>query len=183
MPSPTAQTDPWDKRDGWRLWGTASHRVTLSHQGEPQDTEVKIRTGTSFEVDGVEIHAFQTQNGLQIVSTSDTTLGLFADEASVTVFDNGSVTCFDRIDPLDRADTSSSGGDVVRAPMPGLVTHVRVAPGDAVEADTPLLTLEAMKMEHTLRSPRSGIVAEVLASAGTQVENGAVLVRLEREDE
>lgn len=183
MPSPTDQADPWDKRDGWRLWGTASHRVTLSHQVEPQDTEVKIRSGASFEVDGVEIHAFQTQNGLQIVSTSDATLGVFADEASVTVFDDGTVTRFDRVDPLDRTDTSSSGGDVVRAPMPGLVTQVRVAAGDTVEADTPLMTLEAMKMEHTLRSPRSGIIAEVLASTGSQVENGAMLVRLESEDE
>lgn len=46
----------------------------------------------------------------------------------------------------------------VRAPMPGVVVAVDVATGDAVVAGQPLLTIEAMKMEHRLAAPRDGVV-------------------------
>ena len=84
-------------------------------------------------------------------------------------------------DPLDRGGAAGAGGDVVLAPMPGLVKAVFVAPGAAVAAGDRLAVLEAMKMEHTLTAPRDGVVAEVLAEAGAQVEAGAALVRLEGE--
>jgi pyruvate/2-oxoglutarate dehydrogenase complex dihydrolipoamide acyltransferase (E2) component len=45
-----------------------------------------------------------------------------------------------------------------------------------------LAVLEAMKMEHTLSAGRDGVVAEILAGAGSQVEAGAPLIRLEEED-
>jgi 3-methylcrotonyl-CoA carboxylase alpha subunit len=62
--------------------------------------------------------------------------------------------------------------------MPGVLRAVLVAPGQAVEAGARLAILEAMKMEHALSAPRAGIVAEVLAEAGDQVEAGAALIRL-----
>ena len=66
--------------------------------------------------------------------------------------------------------------------MPGLVKAVDVRAGQAVKAGDRLCVLEAMKMEHSLTAARDGVVAEVLASAGDQVEAGAPLIRLEEED-
>lgn len=66
--------------------------------------------------------------------------------------------------------------------MPGLVKSVMVGAGEAVTAGQPLAILEAMKMEHTLTAPRDGTVAEVMATAGAQVEAGAALIRLDEED-
>jgi biotin carboxyl carrier protein len=63
--------------------------------------------------------------------------------------------------------------------MPGKVIRVEVVAGDEVKAGQLLLVLEAMKMEHALRSPHDGIVREVDCSAGDQVEAGAVLVVVE----
>lgn len=63
--------------------------------------------------------------------------------------------------------------------MPGLVRMIDAKVGQAVEKGVRLAILEAMKMEHSLLAARSGIVAEVLAAAGDQVEAGAALVRLE----
>ncbi len=76
------------------------------------------------------------------------------------------------------ADPPLARGSLV-ASMPGTVTRVAAAPGDAVEAGTPLLVLEAMKMEHQLTAPESGVVRAVHAAPGQQVEPGAVLVTLE----
>ncbi len=65
----------------------------------------------------------------------------------------------------------------VASPMPGLIVHVAVAPGDNVEKEQKLFTLEAMKMETTVYAARSGFVADVLVQPGTQVEAGDLLLR------
>jgi 3-methylcrotonyl-CoA carboxylase alpha subunit len=74
------------------------------------------------------------------------------------------------------------GGDVghrLSAPMPGRVVAVHVKPGDRVEADTPLVTLEAMKMENEFRAAAGGVVVEVAVTAGQTVNAGDLLVVVE----
>jgi len=66
-----------------------------------------------------------------------------------------------------------------RAPMPGHVLDVRVAPGQKVDKGAVLLVLEAMKMEHSLVAPWPATVAEVKVQPGQRVEEGTDLVRLE----
>ncbi|HEX7738781.1 MAG TPA: biotin carboxylase N-terminal domain-containing protein [Marmoricola sp.] len=61
------------------------------------------------------------------------------------------------------------------APMPGSVIGVRVAVGDVVAEGDPILVMEAMKMQHTIAAPYAGVVSELNASEGQQVEAGAVL--------
>ncbi len=86
---------------------------------------------------------------------------------------------FEIIDPLEQSSAGGGDGNLIEAPMPGLVKAVFVSAGDSVVADDRLAILEAMKMEHALLAARDGVVAEVLASEGDQVEAGAALVRLE----
>jgi propionyl-CoA carboxylase alpha chain len=63
--------------------------------------------------------------------------------------------------------------------MPGSILRVVVAVGDEVVAGQPLLTMEAMKMEHQVVSPTTGTVVEVFVEAGQQVDSGQPLVRIE----
>jgi 3-methylcrotonyl-CoA carboxylase alpha subunit len=72
---------------------------------------------------------------------------------------------------------ASDGG--ILSPMPGRIIAVEVAAGDAVVKGQKLLTLEAMKMEHTLTAPFDGVVAELNAEAGAQVQVEALLARIE----
>ena len=65
------------------------------------------------------------------------------------------------------------------APMPGLVVRVGAAVGDPVTAGQPLIWLEAMKMEHTIAAPDSGVLTELNVQAGQQVDVGAVMARVE----
>ncbi|MFC3785783.1 3-methylcrotonyl-CoA carboxylase alpha subunit [Sphingopyxis italica] len=84
-----------------------------------------------------------------------------------------------------RADASAGGaaGDgAILSPMPGKVIAVDVAAGDKVTKGQKLLTLEAMKMEHSLTAPFDGVVAELNASAGAQVQVEALLARIEKEE-
>lgn len=77
------------------------------------------------------------------------------------------------------ASAARGGRHELRAPMPGLLKAVHVAEGDIVERDTPLMTLEAMKMENELVAPARGRVVRLAVGAGTKVEGGAMLAVLE----
>ncbi len=81
-----------------------------------------------------------------------------------------------------RADGIGAGAasdGAILSPMPGKIIAVSIAAGDTVEKGDKLVTLEAMKMEHSLTAPFDGVVAELNAEEGGQVSEGAVLVRIE----
>lgn len=65
---------------------------------------------------------------------------------------------------------------VVRAPIPGMILHVRVREGDEVEKGQELCVLEAMKMKNTIRSGFSGRVAKIHVSQGETVKHNDVLI-------
>jgi acetyl/propionyl-CoA carboxylase alpha subunit len=68
------------------------------------------------------------------------------------------------------------------APMPGTVVRVDAAVGDSVGAGASILTIEAMKMEHAIRTPAAGVVTALPVTVGSQVDSGAVLAVVEEED-
>lgn len=70
---------------------------------------------------------------------------------------------------------SIGSGNVV-APMPGVITAVRIRVGDVVRVEQTLLTLEAMKMENEIPADRSGVIKEVHVTAGQSVSAGELLV-------
>ncbi|MEO9197528.1 MAG: biotin/lipoyl-containing protein, partial [Antricoccus sp.] len=79
----------------------------------------------------------------------------------------------------DPADQIAEGS--LTAPMPGAVLRIAYSVGDRVEAGKPIMWLEAMKMEHQVLAPYSGVIAELPAQTGAQVEVGTILVVLEEE--
>jgi acetyl/propionyl-CoA carboxylase alpha subunit len=75
-----------------------------------------------------------------------------------------------------RGHGDTGGGPAT--PVPGTVTHVAVAVGDAVEAGAALVVLEAMKMEHTIRADADGVVAEIHVAVGQSVDAHTVVATL-----
>ena len=71
------------------------------------------------------------------------------------------------------------GDGAILSPMPGRIITVDVTAGQSVTKGQKLLTLEAMKMEHSLTAPFDGVVAELNAEAGLQVQVEALLARIE----
>jgi 3-methylcrotonyl-CoA carboxylase alpha subunit len=100
---------------------------------------------------------------------------------STLVAENGSVWRLE-VFRVDGAPGGGAADGAILSPMPGRIIAVSVKAGDAVVRGQKLLTLEAMKMEHTLTAPFDGIVAELNAAAGAQVQVEALLVRIEREE-
>ncbi|GAA1190874.1 Pyruvate carboxylase [Prauserella alba] len=76
-----------------------------------------------------------------------------------------------------------AGSGSVVAEFPGTVVDVPVTPGDHVLAGTPVVVLEAMKMEHVVAAPLDGVVEQVLVAAGDVAADGGELVRLQPDEE
>jgi biotin carboxyl carrier protein len=69
----------------------------------------------------------------------------------------------------------ASGDANIRAPMPGLVSHVLVEEGAEVQRGQAVVVLEAMKMENDLPAPRAGVVKSLRVSKGQAVNQGDLL--------
>ncbi|WP_245673196.1 acetyl/propionyl/methylcrotonyl-CoA carboxylase subunit alpha [Nocardia lijiangensis] len=80
-------------------------------------------------------------------------------------------------DPADQVATGS-----LLAPMPGSVIRLGAEVGSRVDAGQPILWLEAMKMEHTIAAPASGVLSALNVTVGQQVDIGAVLAVVDPDD-
>ncbi len=190
---------PWSRHDGWRLNQTGrralelawtggrapvERRLVLQFPGAAPDAEVQIA------LDGQSSAcSWQAQPGAIAAGAAGRRLRVHLDGhargASVVpqglrwhVFLDGRHDVFELRGAL--AGSAAADGDVpggsVLAPMPGKVVALLVAAGTRVERDAPLLIIEAMKMEHTVRAPHAGLLQGFRVHAGDQVALGEQLM-------
>ncbi|MDO5643025.1 MAG: acetyl/propionyl/methylcrotonyl-CoA carboxylase subunit alpha [Paracoccus sp. (in: a-proteobacteria)] len=164
------------RRGGMTLWQPL--RRTIAWEGGEAVLEVLGPGAARVTLEGVA-HDVTWQGDRWWVDGELRRERIVSHGAGVSVF-GGRRLSLVALDPLDRAGHEQAGG-LTLSPMPGLVKAVFVEPGQAVVAGDRLAVMEAMKMEHTLVAARDGVIAEVLAAAGDQVEAGAPLIRLEDE--
>ncbi|HEY8614825.1 acetyl/propionyl/methylcrotonyl-CoA carboxylase subunit alpha [Phenylobacterium sp.] len=103
---------------------------------------------------------------------------LLDDDGHLVVFEHGEAFAFATHPPSAGGGDGAAGDGQIRSPMPGKITAVAVKAGDVVAKGQPLLTLEAMKMEHAMTAPFDGTVETLAVEPGAQVVEGAVLVQL-----
>jgi 3-methylcrotonyl-CoA carboxylase alpha subunit len=174
---------PWHLADGWRL-NERSHRGLVFSEGE-HHTAVAVYQSAS----GYRLRTADREIHLSGESGADGHLRLRLDGRSIAaravrvgnewnIFFAGEQHRLALRDELHEVDTEAEGGSLA-APMPGKVIAVLVQKGARVKKGAPLVILEAMKMEHTITSPRAGRVAEIRYAAGEQVDEGVDLLILE----
>jgi len=83
------------------------------------------------------------------------------------------------IDPFAADLREAAAASRIVAPMPGTVTRILAAPGTNLQRGTPLLVLEAMKMEHTVRAPADGRLKALRCAVGDVLQEGAELADFE----
>src|SRR5438093_1593594 len=176
--------DPWSRRDGWRLHGGARRRFDLDIGGahHPVDLE-RAHDGALTVAIGDQrwplvVHSSHGEHHDVLLSTRRWSLTVYATGERVSVFAaEGSASVLE-YDVIAHAGEGAPEGGRLTAPMPGKLIAFLTQPGQAVKQGQPLAVMEAMKMEHTITSPRDGTVAELLYAVGDQVTEGGELLRL-----
>jgi 3-methylcrotonyl-CoA carboxylase alpha subunit len=183
---------PWHSQTGWRLngnaWETLRLRETAGDKTIDYSIEVTyLRDGWRLNGPGV---GFSQASG---TLAADGTLaaefdghrlgGIFVRSGpELVVFPaTGAGHRFAVVSPIAEAARGGAPPGRLTAPMPGRIAALLVEPGTRVEANQPVLVLEAMKMEHHLTAPRSGVVKEFKFKLGSQVAEGVELVTFELE--
>jgi 3-methylcrotonyl-CoA carboxylase alpha subunit len=129
-------------------------------------------------VDGEPCTIVVSEKDQELVNESWRRTGQLIGDDGVIAFEEGSMFRIALDQPRGTGTTSTSTGAIL-SPMPGRIIAVDVAAGDTVTKGQKLVTLEAMKMEHSLTAPFDGTVAVLNAITGAQVQVDALLVRIE----
>jgi acetyl-CoA/propionyl-CoA carboxylase biotin carboxyl carrier protein len=176
-----SRCSPWDIPDGWRVGGPAWTTVRLAGgAGDPVPVRIRGRAGSAAEVsvgDAGPVAARAEFDAGDLTVTCDGQIRRYAyahvgvgGRATAWLARDGQSWTLAEEEPLAAGPAHAGGGDgVVRSPMPGTVLTVKTAAGDRVSSGQPLVIVEAMKMEHTVRAPADGVVAELTAAPGQQV--------------
>ncbi|WP_447933824.1 acetyl/propionyl/methylcrotonyl-CoA carboxylase subunit alpha [Stenotrophomonas lactitubi] len=175
---------PWQAQDGWRL-GAPAARVVPLQQGERAHTLKVWATADGWRVqcdDAAPKQVVGRADGHTLSVQLDERrwrLQLQRDGDQLYLFGDDGQHRFTLHDPVGESEQASADAGSLLAPMPGRIVATLVAAGTQVKRGTPLVVLEAMKMEHTLQAPADGTVKGYRAKAGDQVGDGAVLVDFE----
>lgn len=163
--------------------------IGMTLDGAAHEVEiVRLRPRLTLRVDG-RLHEVDGPGpdgdgpGALVIDGAAVAFDRAGDDASVMVRIAGRTLEIGHIDPrAEAAGAAAAAEDEIRAPMPGLVVAVGKAAGEAVAAGDLLVTIESMKLQTALPSPRAGLVAEVLRAAGESFDKDAVLIRLRPEE-
>ncbi|KZB87729.1 biotin carboxylase N-terminal domain-containing protein [Amycolatopsis regifaucium] len=167
--------DPWAVPDGWRLGASGGIDFALKSgaseavvrvQGTPANALVSVdggeptRVSARREGDLLEVRHPSGFHRYRHAAGRGKTVWLARDGHSFAIGER---------ERLRSAAGAAGGAGPVTSPMPGTVLVVKVAAGDVVSAGTPLVVVEAMKMEHTITAPIDGVVSELPVRTGQQV--------------
>jgi 3-methylcrotonyl-CoA carboxylase alpha subunit len=149
-----AGADPWRALSGFRLNRSPDTEIALRHARETRVVDLDA---------DVELEGAATAHGDELL-----------------VFSSGQAFAFSLPGVGGGGGGGAAADGTLLSPMPGRIIAVDARQGDRVTKGQKLVTLEAMKMEHSLVAPFDGIVAEIDATEGAQVTEGTMLVRVEK---
>lgn len=159
--------------------------------GSVQTWDVEYRPNGSVTVDGQPFEwdlrtlepgrfhvLYQNQSFTAELVEADYTAKTFQLKVNGRLLDVQAKDRFDLLlEKLGMGTAGTSKVNELKAPMPGLIVDIRVAPGQTVQKGDPLLVLEAMKMENILKAPTDGVVGAIKIGLRDNVTKGQVLVQ------
>ncbi|TQR61711.1 acetyl/propionyl/methylcrotonyl-CoA carboxylase subunit alpha [Acinetobacter sp. RF14B] len=182
--NPLPNNPVWQHSSFWRLNQQNTHRIKL--QCNNQLCEVRFTTldegflatyaDQCVELRGklLDRHLLQLNLGVR-----QQKLAFSRTEHGITLFQNGQSHKFSYLNTDFNGQDEQGTENNLTAPMPGVITQVLVSANDKVKKDDVLMTLEAMKIEYSIRAPHDGIVASSYFQKGDQVKAGDELVEFQ----
>jgi 3-methylcrotonyl-CoA carboxylase alpha subunit len=188
---------PWHMTNAWRLNEPHNHCVTLAYNDIEYaiNIEQKRQASASYylititsecgkkhtvdcqgDIDGemmtITIDGHRSQS-IVAVTNNESDNG---NDSGISLYQEHGVFHFSQIHPDHGQNNDDDNHGGLTAPMNGTVVSVLVKSGEKVSKDQPLVIMEAMKMEHTIKAPNDGMVNEVFFDTGDMVDGGAELL-------
>jgi len=177
---------PWHQTSGWRLNSDNYHQLLLRDGDQEYPVTLHYRAdGVHLDLPGGSLDASGTfdldGNLLATIAGHRSQARIFRNGLNLTLLQSGQTRTLLLDDPLYGVLDLPGGEGSLIAPMPGKIIAIHTSNGAKVEAGDPLLTLEAMKMEHTINAPKNGTISELFFQVGEMVEEGTQLIALASE--
>jgi 3-methylcrotonyl-CoA carboxylase alpha subunit len=180
----TEQHSPW-RTSGWMPVGRRQRLFTFRHAHEAEQ-EVSLQYGNGPATLSIGEREF----AFTFSSTDDGGFDLTLDGMKthiVAVMEGHELYLRTRngrfdlhwVDPFGGDDEEQVGEDKIVAPLPGTVVALLAEVGATLEKGAPILTLEVMKMEQTLRAPFAGVLKMIKCKVGDIVQEGVELAVVE----
>lgn len=190
----TVQAEPWSSRDGWRCghdyrrtlhWHSAEQPAQAQLHYLAHGMHLLLQIGNAPATLAADF-AYRAQGDRYEVSWNGHSFhgDVVVSAEAYDVFYQGEALRLCYFNPLLAAAGHHENEGSLSAPMPGKIVSLLAAPGQMLEKGSPLLVMEAMKMEHTILAPAAGAVEAFLFAPGDQVSEGATLLQFRsREDQ
>ncbi|HXC26093.1 MAG TPA: biotin/lipoyl-containing protein [Gemmatimonadaceae bacterium] len=164
-------------------------KYVVDINGVRQDVEVEGLTASTAGISAEATLAPATATPVRILRIGDQVVRVMTRRGETkgmyTLDIDGHTYTAEAIDERTRAirdmtakSAAAAGPAPLKAPMPGLIVRINVAPGDQVQTGQGLVVMEAMKMENELRASANGIVKAIHVTVGAAVEKGTLLIEL-----
>jgi 3-methylcrotonyl-CoA carboxylase alpha subunit len=187
---------PWFITDAWRSNEANLHTLVLAHNDVEYTVTVEHKRKGNDAYYAITVNGEQFDCQGEILSTSlhdDTIVATINGHRSQTTFNHfentislyraNGVFNFTHILPDCGQNEKEDDHGGLSAPMNGTMVSVLVKAGEQVSKDQPLVIMEAMKMEHTIKAPSNGIIDEVYFKEGDMVDGGAELLAFTAQEE
>jgi 3-methylcrotonyl-CoA carboxylase alpha subunit len=176
---------PWFRSDGWRMIDRGYqdvHLVDRVTEADPVIVRARKIDGAGYEITIAE-QAYRAgridDHGFEIDGQRFENRIAHSSAHTLTIFTAMGRYKLGIVDPVATGDDETAGIGGLRAPMPGKIVSVFVTSGQKVPKGSPLMIMEAMKMEHTIVAPSDGTVTGVSFTEGSQIEEGVSLVEFD----
>lgn len=178
---------PWNNTNAWRLNEAHIHHFSLAHHETiyPVSVEQKRSGNSSFYLINVNDKTYDCQGRIDgdclyvNVNGHRSCATIAENDLTISLYRPNGVFNFNRVLPDYGDDNHGDGHGGLVAPMNGTVVAVLISQGQQVAKGEPLVIMEAMKMEHTIKAPADGVVSDVFYAAGDLVDGGAELLAFE----
>ncbi|MFT6735329.1 MAG: 3-methylcrotonyl-CoA carboxylase alpha subunit [Polaribacter sp.] len=182
-------TSPWFDTTGWRLNEDNHHIIEMVHNEQCITVTAHFREQSFiFEIFGKEYlvsgsltsenQSYEQHNLRLDIDGLKSRVVISKKENEIVIFKNAMSWSF-QIKDNKQSLVEQEECTNLSAPMPGTVIEILVEVGQEIEKDQPIVIMEAMKMEHTIKAHRPLVITDVLYSPGDLVEDGAELVAFE----
>lgn len=170
---------PWRSERGWRINRSPSETITLMW-GSAHFDIIICRDQITVQGNTARFEARHRTDGdvTAMIGDMEIAATVVIHDGNVTVFCGGETTRLQIFDILEDAESHAGdiGEEIPRAPMPGIVVAVMIDSGAVVTKGDPLMVIEAMKVEHTIRAAIDGTIETVFFQPGDRVDDRAQLI-------